>query len=134
MKSVRSRDLSMHFYDKEVASQAGQPGRHYIVGRDGRLMKLMSAESHNNFSLATSDEDSVEVNIARASRKRVTKVIYPASSIKAMNRFMNDTGRYIQRNNNTSMSIRDYVEAKGQHKTDRDVIPKQKSIDIRMAF
>lgn len=121
----------MKFYEKEITAQACHHGRHYLVGPDGRLMKLMSAENVSNFAIA-GEEDNIAAQEAKS--KRITKIIYPTSSIRAMNRFMNDSGRYIQRNNNTSMSIRDYVEAKGQVKTDRDVIPKQKSIDIRMAF
>jgi hypothetical protein len=131
MKAATSRDLSMRFYDKEIESQARYSGRHYLVGHDGRLLKLMSAESTSQFVIAE-DEENLIAQSARS--RKITKIIYPTSSIRAINRFMCDTGRYIQRNNNTSMSIRDYVEAKGQVKSEREVIPKQKSMDIRMSF
>lgn len=104
------------FDKKSIEEMATRPGRHYVVAKDGRLLKLQvcdSAGSGGYIPESAKKKHSEKVNFG----SNTTKIIYPTSSSASIKQFVNYSGRYVQRTNNTSMSIRDFVEAKGsKHK------------------
>lgn len=81
---------------EECKRFANRDGRTYIVSLGGQLLKAQ------------------DTNGRSTEPGRVTKVIIPKSSSESIKALMHDAGRYVQRSNNTSMSIRDFVEAKGR--------------------
>ena len=122
------RNLSTKFQEETFDALATQNGRHYVVAPDGRLLKLSTSASV--FALRNDDNNSGEKQSAKESL-RTTKIIFPNSSALSIKRFLSDTGRYVQRSNNTSMSIRDFVEAKGRSDHIQKCTNPARSTDIR---
>ena len=121
------RKLSTTFEEDKFDNLCRQSGRHYIIAPDGRLMK-MSSDNGEAFLLHVNEVEEMKDAIEA---QRTTKIIFPKSSSKAINRFLGNTGRYIQRSNNTSMSIRDYVESKGRSGHSMKKAVRDDPVDIR---
>ena len=121
--------LSAEFDQEHINAMADRQGRHYMVSKEGKLMKMQAYDSSSaEFSIRNKKESKA----LKSNELKTTKIIFPTSSSESIQQFINYSGRYVQRTNNTSMSIRDYVEAKGQKRGSISSKKKhENSIDIR---
>jgi len=124
------RGVSDDFEKNAIEEMAAKPGRHYVVSKDGRLLKLQVYDSAGSGGSvpesAKQKKYSSKVNFST----KTTKIIYPTSASASIQQFVNYSGRYVQRTNNTSMSIRDFVEAKGSKHKHSSKVKLDRSVNI----